>query len=62
MSTQKETMKERDWEVSATCGMLGSDIDYDFFDGLTNIELESFGSHLKEVNAMYENEIKSRGL
>ena len=53
---------ERDWELSATCGMVGSDIDLDFFDGLSKIELENFGKHLQEVNELYQNEIKSRGL
>lgn len=51
-----------DWGLSATSGIAGADIDYDFFDSLSNAELILFGSNLQDIREMYENEIKSRGI
>ena len=49
-----------DWELSATCGMMGRDIDFDFLAGLSQIELINFGMHLETVKGMYDDEIDSR--
>jgi hypothetical protein len=54
--------KSVDWTLRASSGMVGSDIDYAFFDSLSQVELVNFGITLKNVVAMYENEMKSRGL
>jgi len=54
--------KPIDWTLNASSGMIGSDIDFDFFDSLSQVELLNFGINLQSVVAMYENEMKSRGL
>ena len=54
--------KQVDWTLNASSGMIGCDIDYDFFDGLSKQELLNFGVNLKNVIDMFENEMKSRGI
>jgi len=58
----KTERKEIDWTLSASSGMIGRDIDYDFFDDLSKEELLNFGVNLKKINDMFENEMKSRGI
>lgn len=57
-----EKKKDIDWTISASSGMIGSDIDYDFFDSLSKNELLNFGVNLNKVVMMFNNEMKSRGM
>ena len=59
MRTKVDNVK---WEVSATRGMAGADIDKDFIHKLSDIELLHFGLEVKRALNKCKNERDRRGI
>lgn len=51
---------DRQWDLSATSGMMGSDIDIDFIKSLSNAELLYFRDEVDSVKYLVDDECAER--